>query len=601
MNLPRLLLLSLAVCATSGLLPAQETDTTAATDSTAGPRFSWVTRLVPLVQDNPLPYHLLLPWDQWGHSDLAASAANPFVPADIRLGGVWLDGSLGQPVLSAVISGAVIAGTGPDTALSVGTTSPASLPLHDLPAFTIAPLQDPSRANQTFLFWDQGDYLYQDVQVGGTVQMDESRNIMIAGQSLSHPGWHTMAGPSWDDYDGNVLQNYLLDYRRQIWPDLSFNYTLLYQQELVGLPIVEQDAVTADRRQSRTLAQGFTLGKTWADLTIHLHGASLLSDLETTTDDVSGKHIDRRSLSVWGGTRAVYRLTTRWKLEGGWEHKQRGIADRALGTQLLRRDNYRAGLGRESERWSAYGGLALVNSQFAPEGRLVLGSERHSLALQSAATSFFDLPHYGRRATLDFTSWLPGPIFLRRTTLALQTRGDRWHTSARLAYLEIDDGRTATTGGLTLDWTPWEEVLRFHGAGTAVSSPDSQLFPTRVYATAGFTFTLPLRRARARPFISGNATYSSNEFARWLDPRFADITPLQISVKGTQSEALWLNGEAGLKVHNFELRFRIHNAFGALIQNSPHYLPQPPWPDRPLKHYSISWRFLPQVKKAADR
>ncbi len=573
----------LAAGAAPGPLTAQQVDTTQAADSLGAPAFSWVSRLVPLMQDAPKPYRLHLPWDEWGHSDLAATAANPFVTADLQVGAVRLDGSLGQPILSAVIPSAVMEG---GSALGSGTALSS-----DVLTFIIVPLQDRTRTNQTYFFWDQGDYSYKDVQVGGAVQLDESRNITIAGQTRSHPGQYALAGPSPNQYEGSVLQNYLLDYRRRIWPSMDFNYTLLHQREQVGLPVLEGGRLTADRRRNRTWTHGFRMEKTFTSWTIRLHGATMVSDLRTTTDGVDQAHLSRRSLSLWGGGELACRLTPQWQLVGKWQTKQRHIADDTLGYHSLSWNHSRLGTRRKSGKWSLYGGLAVINGRPAPEGWIAAGSERANLTLGTEATSFFDYPHRGRRMTQDTTTWLPGPIYLRRTTLALQARGSHGQISARLAQLLTGDGRTAATVGAALDWTPWQDVLRLHGALTAVSSPDTLLFPTRINALAGLTFTLPLRRTRARPFVSANASFISNEFAWWPDPRFADSTPYRNPPENTQTAVLWANGEIGLKVVNFELRFRIYNVFGNLIQNSPEYLES-----GPLKHYSLSWRFLPQGK-----
>ena len=579
----------LAAGAALGPLTAQQVDTTQTADSLGAPAFSWVSRLVPLMQDAPKPYRLHLPWDEWGHSDLAATAANPFVTADLQVGAVRLDGSLGQPILSAVIPSAVMeddGASGSGTALS-----------SDILTFIIAPLQDRTRTNQTYFSWDQGDYSYKDVQVGGAVQLDESRNIMIAGQTRSHPGQYALAGPSPNQYEGSVLQNYLLDYQRRIWPSMDFNYTLLHQREQAGLPVLEGGRLTADRRRNRTWTHGFRLERTFNSWTIRLYGASMVSDLRTTTDGADQAHLSRRSLSLWGGGELACRLTTHWHLVGKWQSKQRHIADDTLPYHLLSWNHGRLGARRESGKWSLYGGLALINGRLKPEARLVMGSAHRNITIGTDATSFFDYPHHGRRVTLNTTAWLPGPVYLRRTTLALQAHRSWGHISARLAQLLTGDGRTAATGGVALDWTPWKDVLQMQGTITAVSSPNARLFPTRINALAGLTFTLPLRRTRARPFVSANASFISNEFAWWLDPRFADITPLGPGYSVSVSEALWLNVEVGLKVANFELRYRIHNvtgiynAPGSTIQNSPEYLDS-----SPLKHFSLSWRFLPQGK-----
>lgn len=584
-------------------LYAQPADTTQAADSLGAPAFSWVSRLVPLMQDAPKPYRLHLPWDEWGHSDLVATAANPFVPADLQAGAARLDGSLGQPIFSAIIPSAVVELNGThDPGEEGSSTGSETAPPPDLPTFIIAPFQDQMRTNQTYFFWDQGDYSYQDVQVGGAVQLDENRNIMIAGQTRSHPGRYALAGPSPDPnrYKGSVLQNYLLDYRRRIRTSLDFNYTLLHQREQVGLPFLDslfvddsfvRKYLNVDRRHNHTWAHGFRLEKSFTSLTIRLYGSSMVSDLRTTTDGVDQAHLNRRSLSLWGGGDIIYRLTPHWHLVGKWQSKQRHIADDTLGYHPLSWNHSRLGTKWTRGYLSMCGGLSVIDGRIAPEGRLTIGSHRRNIALATEATSCFDYPHLGRRITQDNTAWLTGPVFLRRTTLAFQTSGDRGHISARLAHLATGDDRMAVTGGATMDWTPWKEVIRFRGTLTAVSSPDTILFPTRINAQAGLTFTLPLRRARARPFVSLNTGYIHNDFAWWNDPRYADMVSIGPNISNTTSRTSWLNLEGGIKVANFELRFRVFNVTGSTIQNSPEYMQ-----NGPLKHFSLSWRFLPQGK-----
>ncbi len=587
-----LLLIVPAAGAALSPLYAQQTDTTKAADSVAVAAFSWVSRLVPLVQDAPKPYRLHLPWDEWGHSDLVATAANPFVTADLQAGAARLDGSLGQPIFSTIIPSAMVEHNGTSHPDQTGSTPGSeTTPPSYLPTFIIAPLHDQNRNNQTYFYWDQGDYSYQDVQVGSAVALDESRNIMIAGHGRSHPGQHRLAGPSLSRNEGNVLQNYLLDYQRRIWPSLDFNYTLLHQREQVGLPVIEGGNLTADRRRNYTWVQGFRLEKLFTSITIQLYGSSMVSDLRTTTDGSDQAHLSRRSLSIWGGADIIYRLTPNWHLTAKWDTRQRHIADRVLGYQPVSISHSRLGASRENSRGSLYGGLALINGQLAPEAWLTVGSDRRNIAFGTEATSFFDYPHLGRRITLDSTPWLPGPIFLRRTTLALQARGSRGLVSARLALLSTGDRRTATTAGAALEWTPWKEVLRLRGTVTAVSSPDTILFPPRINAQIGLTFTLPLRRARARPFVSLNTCYIHNDFAWWNDPRFADMAPINPAFVGGVSKVSWLDVELGLKVTNFELLIRLNNITDSTIENSPEYIGV-----NSLNHYSLTWRFLPQGK-----
>ncbi|MQY63041.1 MAG: hypothetical protein GH143_01820, partial [Calditrichaeota bacterium] len=467
-------------------LYAQPADTTQAADSLGAPAFSWVSRLVPLMQDAPKPYRLHLPWDEWGHSDLVATAANPFVPADLQAGAARLDGSLGQPIFSAIIPSAVVELNGThDPGKGGNSAESETAPPPDLPTFIIAPFQDQMRTNQTYFFWDQGDYSYQDVQVGGAVQLDESRNIMIAGQTRSHPGQFNLAGPNPKQYASSVLQNYLLDYRRRIRSSMDFNYTLLHQREQVGLPFrdslfVDGELVNtylnADRRRNHTWAHGFRLEKLFTSMTIRLYGSSMVSDLRTTTNGRDQAHLNRRSLSLWGGGDLTYRLTPHWQLTANWDTKQRYIADDTLGYHPL--SWYHSRLGTKWTRGflSMCGGLAVIDGRLKLEGRVTAGSKRRNITFGTEATSCFDYPHLGRRITQDTTAWLLGPIFLRRTTLALQAHGSRGRISARLAQLATGDKRTAITGGMALDWTPWKEVLRLRGALTAVRSSDTALF-----------------------------------------------------------------------------------------------------------------------------
>ena len=578
-------------------LAAQEADSSQAADILGAPAISWLARLAPSLQDQSKPFRLHLPWDEWGHSDLAATAANPFVPTDIQLGAVFLDGSLGQPILSAVIPSATVADgvLGPSV---TDTQSPLAGADPDDLSFRIVPLQDFTRANQTYFFWDQGDYRYRDVQVGAVARLDTARNLMLAGQVRNHPGRYGLAGPELTQPTRNVLQNYLLDYQRRLASHATFSYTLLHQREQVGLPFLDSlQALTADRRLNQTWAHGAQLAIASTRWAGQLRGATMVSDLATTTDGLGTNHLSRRSLSLWVMGNVAYYLTPRWRLAAHWRTKQRWIVDEALGDQPRSLVHGRLGVHWTVGRWAAYGGLASIDGQLKSEGRLALGLSPGTLTFTTEATSFLDYPHRNRRVTLDSTAWLPGPVFLRRTTLAYRWDGAWGYAVTQLAYLKTGDQRTATTGGLALDWVLWEDVLGLEGTVTAVSSPDSLIFPTRINAFAGLSFTLPLRRARARPFLTVSTSFIYNEFSRWYDPRFADTSLLPITLErpGTVSSTLWATVEGGIKVANFELRFQIYNFTGVTIQNAPpgvfgiSYLP-----GSRLAHYSLSWRFLPQ-------
>ncbi|UCD37674.1 MAG: hypothetical protein JSW54_12765 [Fidelibacterota bacterium] len=589
-----LLILPLTIIITLTPGKAQQADTTQATDSLSVPLVAWTTRLISQIQDAPEPFYLYLPWDEWGHSDLAAAVTNPFVPVDLRVGTAHLDGSLGHPILSAIIPSSVAGEGWTSEQGEASSEEPAFLPTSDALAFRIMPMQDPTRSNQTYFFWDQGDYLYRDVQVGGAVQLDEQRNIMTTGESRSHPGPYRLSGPSISGNENSALQNYMLNYLRKAGRSTYLEYTIQHQRELVGLPFVESGLPVADRRRNQTWAHGLHFTKTLTNSTVRLHGATMVSDLRTTTDEVEEEHLNRRSLTFWAGGEVTYLLAPQFHVIGVWDRKGRRITDHALGYQTLNTDHGRLGLNWARKGLSLGGGLALVDGRFAPEGWLIIGSQRRSIILRSEAISFLDYPHESRRLTLDTTAWKGEPVYLSRHSLALESNGARARLTAKVVSLTTDDDRTAATAGLALDWTPWADTFRLFGSITGVSSPDEHLFPTRINAVGGFTFTLPLRNRRARPFVSANAAYIANDFAYWLDPRFADMVSFIDPVSDTKSTAFRINGEVGLKVAGFELRYQMYNMFAATIQNSPYYLPQPGFTASQLRHYSLSWRFQPQ-------
>ena len=66
--------------------------------------------------------------------------------------------------------------------------------------------RSPSRAAQTYFHWDQGDYEYRDLQVGGSVEIDPDRNLLLAGHTRSHRGRSNLSGPSRSQPGGNALR-----------------------------------------------------------------------------------------------------------------------------------------------------------------------------------------------------------------------------------------------------------------------------------------------------------------------------------------------------------------------------------------------------------
>jgi hypothetical protein len=575
----------------------QDERTDTATDTTEISSLSWTRRLSPFIQDIPKNLILYLPWDTWGHSDLFATATNPFISADIRLGALRLDGSLGIPIHSAVIPSATISSTNlftsPNAAIVIGRRT-SSLATDQ--ESHIAPLQDISRTNQTYFFWDQGSYQMQDIHIGGSTQLDETRNLMIAGQARSHPGPYSLAGPSISNSQGNVLQNYIIDYRKLVAPSFFLNYTLLHQKEEVGIPLFEQDILTSDRRSSRTLAHGLLLNWIKGPIDLQIYATSMLNHLYTKSDLTDGTHLNRRSLSLWTGGNLVYNLTKDWRLVGNREVKQRIITDKSLGYHIVSWAHSSAGMSLTQNRLSAYSGLSIIRGQLDFEGWISYRTQNTSLKLSKESVAFFDYPHHNRRQFQDSVSWLANPVRMDRLMLTGRVIGKSGIITAQLAYLETEDHRSAVTTGLMTDWELWKQVLRFSGTVTTVNTQNTRVFPTRLFSQGGITFTLPLRRMRARPFAVATISYISNDFATWLDPRYADSAPY-FNPQGTTASTVWLTAEVGLKARDFELRMRIYNPSQSTIQNSPYYLPQQGWGNMWMRHYSLSWRFPPQTAK----
>ena len=594
----RLLLFFLTVL----LIPvaAQEIDTAAAVpDVPAKNTQQWTRRLSPFVQDRPNTFQLYLPRDTWGHSDFYAAGSNPFISADILLGALRLDGSLGIPIHSAVIPSAAINCSGFFGSAEATMDDEIRPPYSGGDqAYLVAPMQDISRKNQTYFFWDQGDYGMQDIQIGGSTQIDDTRNLMLVGQTRCHPGPYSKSGPNAGDPDGNVLQNYILDYRSHVGPSLDVNYSVLYQKENVGLPLLnEYGILTSDRRYSSTLAHGIRLDWKLAALHLEVDAASMSNHLFTQTDGTAGKHVDRRSLSLWTGGSAAYDLSPVWRLVGSREVKQQIITDKALGYHISAWAHTSAGVSFTRDKLSAYSGLALNDDQLDLEGWLSWQTEKSGLQFSKESVAFLDYPHHNRRLLGDSVSWSANPVLLDRIRLMGNLQGSAGIISAQLAWLETSDGRTAITAGFMADWEVWPDILRFSGTITGVNTQTARVFPTRLYTQGGVSITAPMRRMRARPFAAAALSFISSDFAVWMDPRYADTAPW-ISLGGTTAAVSWLTAEAGLKARDFELRWRIYNPTQVTIQNSPScYLPQEGWGDLRMQHYSLSWRFPPQAPK----
>ncbi len=567
-------------------------------DTVLGLDFSWVNSLAPAMRDAPKTGLLYLHWDEWGHSDLAATIANPFVPADLLIGAARLDGGLGQPVLSAVIPTAMALFS--PRAISLDGSATGSGWGQDIITFAVIPMLDTARASQTYFHWDQGDYRYQDIQVGAAARLDETRSLVFAGRGLSHPGQYGLSGPERGRNVGNnVLQDYVIDFRNQAAANTSWGYTLLFQKERVGLPYIDSNIgwpPTNDVRRSATWAQGFTLEHSGDRVQGRVDGSTSTSDLATRAYADTTDHLRRRSATSWFAGRLDYRLRGELRLRVEARHKQRRIDDRALDFHQVTAQKAGIGLIGGGRRLGWYGGLAVVEDKVLPEGWVVLSVMRGTLLLSRHSTPFLDLPHYGRRATLQSTSWLAEPALLSRWATAYRIGGNWGTIGATVAHLTTvePDTRQAVTAGLDFDWLPWRDALRLRGALSALTTADS-LPPPKFNAGADLYFTLPLPNRRARPFIYVGVMSVGNDFIRWFDPRFADTAPLFPARKQTESSTYWVTGAFGIKVKGFELQMGFFNLTGRTIQNAPPSVFDASYlSGAPLKHYSLSWSFPPK-------
>ncbi len=583
----------------SALLAVEES----VADTVRGRDLFWVNSLAPAVRDAPKTGLLYLHWDEWGHSDLAATITNPFVPADLLIGAARLDGGLGQPILSAVIPNSMTMVS--PRAVSLDGSAHGSGWGEDLITFAVIPMLDTARASQTYFHWDQGDYRYQDVQVGGTARLDETRSLVLAGRGLSHGGQYGLSGPARDRAEDNVLQDYVIDYRNQATTNTSWGYTLLFQKEKVGLPYVDNNNIgTSDVRRSATWAHGFTLEHRRDRVQGRVDGSTSTSDLATRTYAETTDHLQRRSATSWFAGRLDYQLRGELRLRVEARRKQRSIDDRTYADSIDHAFDFHqvtaqkvgVGLIGGGRRLGWYGGLAVVTGQILPEGWVAFSVMRGTLLLSRHSTSFLDLPHYGRRDTLQSTSWLPGPSLLSRWAAAYRIGGDWGTIGATVAHLTITkpDSRQAVTGGLDFDWFPWRDALRLRGALSALTTADS-LLPPRFNAGADLYFTLPLPNRRARPFLYVGVMSVGNDFIRWFDPRFADTAPLFPAREQTKSSIYWITAAFGVKVKGFELQMGLFNLTGRTIQNAPPVVFDVSYlSGAPLKHYSLSWSFSPK-------
>lgn len=592
---PNLVLIVLLYCAVLSGQGEAETDTTSVDT------INWNGPVAMPIKDAVQPRLLYYSWDEWGHSDLATSTANPFVPSDLQIGSATLDGSLGLPVLAVDLAALTIPGRFRTIAEIDEQQQLTSVDNHTIALIPI-PLNDIYRHNQTFLFWDQGDYVYKDVQVGGTVQVDETRNIMMAARGVNHPGQYNLAGPSAQNIAGNVLQNYLFDYRRDLALESAYNYTALVQLEEVGTPYYdERDSVYgADTRASKSWSHGVQVKHKTGKLALNAHFASLYNELTISTTVASGNSVRRTSLSNWANVDGNYAWSEKWMITGRLERKTRRINDEDLGHNSQATAVAAFGLARNTPKTVSAANILLVDDQLTWGGNFSTRLGPFNFDLRSAVSAYIPLPHANRRRAVadsllaDF-ALAASPI--RNSVLTLGYSLGKGFVTLELGVIGAldDDQHNATTLAFMAAWAPWTDVLQVESSFSAVQSDAADMFPIVGSGQLNLRFTLPLKNRRARPFLALQGHVLKANFDQVYDPRYADYLNLA-GAADRITQGAWLSIGGGIKTANFQLEFQAANVTQVTIPSSvilddgTYYLGS-----APLNHYSVSWRFLPEL------
>ena len=586
----------LAISFAGTMLSAQDSEPAQSADSLTTVEVEWLNRLAPLVRDQFRPDQLILRWDEWGHSDLVMSTYNPFVPADLKIGAVMMDGSLGFPVFSTLITSSVKPDIpGPEPVLADGSRGSFDAPAGII--YRIVPMGDETRRNQSYFHWDKGYYQYNNVQVGAVSELGGGGNLLAAAEGRNHAGMYGLAGPSTTGSDGNVLQNYMLDYRHQPSAGIHINYTMLNQVERVGLPFQTGGTYDAEQRDGNLWAHGLSLLADRESWQFTASAASATNTLKVSPRlDESG--LSRRSISAWYTTGLTYRLTGSLLFRAIINGKTRQIDDHQLGYTEAHSLDGDLQVFWESGKISAQGGLTLAGSGVRPGGLFEFRTGLGTLTLAARATSFLDMPYTERRPmqeNQENTGWLTEPVVLQNTYLAYEYYSPKFSGSARLGLQATNDDRKAQSWSGSMIWQPWIKALRISGQVSGLTT-ESRSFPPRITAHGALTVTAPLKRARAKPFFTISTMFSKTDFSHIWDPRYGDLLalPYPMNEGGEIGMAMWANLCLGVKVANFELRYQIYNLTSSTIEVAPPNIFGATYlPGSPLVHYALTWCFHP--------
>ncbi len=578
-----IIILALAASVTAQDLPADEVAVEEVPD-TVNIVEPWSDRLIRLDYSGPQPGQLRLIMDGWHHSDLVATVDNPFIPTDIAIGALKLDGSLGVPIMMLVIPSAT-APAWRDTLMPYSGEN-------DMPSYTIVPMLDIPRHNQTWFHWDQGDFQLTEIELGLSTQIDEERNFTFAGRGFKHPGTQALYGPSVKNWGGNSLQNYILDYRHYIGNHATLNYTTMYMKDQTGQPYIltsgpDSGSAVSDYRHAELSGQGVLYHHNSGNMDLKLQLNNMYHKLTTIDGPADTLYMSRESNSMWYGVDVGYTLSDSWQLLADWQLKSRIITDDELGIESWYSNLSSVAVRHIRGKMIIRAGLALANGKMAPIARVSMPLMGGEVTAYTLARHFMELPHMNRRNDTTAT-WVDDIFSLQRSGVTYAFQGQKIGGGAAVNQISTSDGRSAITTSVHAKWNLLADALYLDASYSGVFT-DDEAFSTRGNGFARAVLLLPLKERRARPYASAAFHFASNEFAYWMDPRYADRATY-LGTAPTFSTEAWVTFELGLKATGFELRYRVENATMIAVDNSPGIY----YPTNRLQHFSVTWRFLPR-------
>ena len=148
--------------------------------------------------------YIFLYTDQINHSTYISNDISPNIFSDVQIRSIKFDGGLTVP-----------------------------LGIYSIISFKDTITED-STLIKNFFNWKQGDYLYREISLGNRNTFENVNQIEILALGKSFAGKRGLSGPS-NDYKGNILQNYLINFKREK-EYTKLNTSFFYHLENLGLP-----------------------------------------------------------------------------------------------------------------------------------------------------------------------------------------------------------------------------------------------------------------------------------------------------------------------------------------------------------------------------